>query len=217
MTEKTVATFSIVGFDPQTQELGIAVQSRFLAVGSVVPWAKAGVGAVATQSFANTAFGPRGLALLEEGKTAQEALDILIREDEGRGKRQVGIVDGQGRAASYTGDKCLKWAGGITGENFAAQGNILVSQETVEAMVETFLAAEGELAHRLLEALEAGQQAGGDSRGQQSAALLIVQEGAGYGGFNDRKVDLRVDDHHEPIQELKRLYLLHQEIFRTKK
>lgn len=168
MTEETVATFSIVGFDPQTQELGIAVQSRFLAVGSVVPWAKAGVGAVATQSFANTAFGPRGLALLEEGKTAQEALDILIREDEGRGKRQVGIVDGQGRAASYTGDRCLKWAGG-------------------------------------------------DSRGQQSAALLIVQEGAGYGGFNDRKVDLRVDDHHEPIQELKRLYLLHQEIFRTKK
>lgn len=217
MSGKTIATFSIIGFDPGTQELGIAVQSRFLAVGAVVPWAEAGVGAIATQSYGNTTFGPRGLALLEEGKTAQETLDILIQEDDGRAKRQVGIVDGQGRAATYTGDECLEWAGGITGENFAVQGNILVSEKTVRAMVDTFQKTEGELAHRLLEALEAGQRAGGDSRGQQSAALLIVQEGAGYGGFNDRKVDLRVDDHAEPIQELKRLYLLHQEFFGRKK
>jgi len=182
-------------------------------VGAVVPWAKAGVGAIATQSYANTAFGPKGLELLAAGKSAQEVLDLLIAEDPGRAKRQVGIVDAKGRAANFTGDECLDWAGGVTGENFTAQGNILVSEETVTALVETFQNSEGPLAERLLSALEAGQAAGGDSRGKQSAAILVVQEKAGYGGFNDVKVDLRVDDHEKPITELKRIYAVHQEIF----
>lgn len=211
--EQIVATFSIVAYDPNTQEWGVAVQSRFLAVGAVVPWAKAGVGAIATQSYANTTFGPRGLELLERGKSAQEVLDILIESDPGRDKRQVGIVDAQGNAANFTGEGCFDWAGGVTGPNFTVQGNILVSEETVQAMAETFIEAEGSLAHRLLEALEGGQAAGGDSRGQQSAALLVVQEGAGYGGFNDVKIDLRVDDHEEPISELKRIYQVHQALF----
>lgn len=208
-----VATFSIVGYDPQTDELGIAVQSKFLAVGSAVPWAKAGVGAIATQSYANTSFGPKGLALMAEGKTARETLDSLIAEDDGRDLRQVGIVDAKGNAATYTGSKCYDWAGGITGEHYAAQGNILVSQETVEAMGRTFEGTKGSLAERLLRSLDAGQAAGGDSRGKQSAALLIVKENGGYGGFNDRAVDLRVDDHPDPIRELIRIYNLHQLYF----
>lgn len=213
MAERIVATFSIVGYDPDAQEWGIAVQSRFLAVGSVVPWAKAGVGAIATQSYANTTFGPKGLELLAQGNSAQEVLDLLIESDPERDKRQVGIVDARGNVASYTGEGCFDWAGGITGQYFTAQGNILVSEETVQAMAKAFMEIEGSLAHRLLEALEAGQAAGGDSRGQQSAALLIVQEGAGYGGFNDVKIDLRVDDHPEPITELKRIYQVHQTLF----
>lgn len=213
MKEQIVNTFSIVGYDPKTQEWGIAVQSKFIAVGAVVPWAKAGVGAIATQSYANTTFGPKGLELLAQGKLAQEVLELLIAEDPGQAKRQVGIVDAKGNAASFTGDECLDWAGGITGGNFAAQGNILVSEETVDAMAETFQSTKGPLAHRLLQALEAGQAAGGDSRGKQSAAILLVQEKAGYGGFNDVKVDLRVDDHEKPITELKRIFKVHQEIF----
>ncbi|MFZ5824419.1 MAG: DUF1028 domain-containing protein [Bacillota bacterium] len=203
-----VATFSIVGRDPATGEMGIAVQSKFLSVGSVVPWAAASGGAIATQSYANVNFGPTGLELLRQGLSAQEALDRLLAGDPHRELRQVGIVDTEGRAATFTGQDCLPWAGGVTGPNFAAQGNILVSAETVEAMARTFQQTEGDLAHRLTEALDAGQQAGGDSRGRQSAALYVVKEAGGYGGRNDRYIDLRVDDHPEPIAELKRLLAL---------
>jgi uncharacterized Ntn-hydrolase superfamily protein len=212
-----VATFSIVGYDPDTQELGIAVQSKFLGVGAVVPWAKAGVGAVATQSYANTTFGPKGLELMASGKTAQETMDEIIQEDQGRAKRQVGMVDAQGNAATYTGEECYDWAGGVTGKHFAAQGNILVGKETVEAMATTYDKSEGSLAERLLKALNAGQEAGGDSRGKQSAALLVVKEAGGYGGYNDRAVDLRVDDHADPIQELIRIFHLHQLYFEKPK
>ncbi|NOZ26986.1 MAG: DUF1028 domain-containing protein [Chloroflexi bacterium] len=208
MTQKThvpVATFSIVAYDPAAQEWGIAVQSKFLAVGAVVPWAQAGVGAVATQSYANTSYGPKALALMAQGLSAQEALDTIVAEDPGRAQRQVGIVDAQGRAATFTGDECLAWAGGRTGPNYACQGNILVGPETVDAMAETFEASSGALADRLLAALAAGQRAGGDRRGQQSAALLVVKPDGGYGGFNDRYIDLRVDDHPKPIDELARL------------
>lgn len=212
-----VATFSIVGYDPKTAELGIAVQSKFIGVGAVVPWAKAGIGAVATQSYANTSYGPVGLELMAEGKTAQEALDILVANDEGRDKRQVGIVDATGNSATYTGAECYDWAGGVSGQNFTAQGNILVSKETVEAMGNTFQNTKGSLAFRLTQALDAGQKAGGDSRGKQSAALLIVKEKGGYGGYNDRAVDLRVDDHPDPIKELIRIFNLHQLYFEASK
>lgn len=206
-------TFSIVGFDPNTKELGVAVQSKFLGVGSVVPWAKAGVGAVATQSYANTSYGPKGFELIASGKCAKEAVAMLTVEDDQSELRQVGIVDAMGNAATYTGEKCYDWAGGITGQYFAAQGNILVSEETVTAMGRTFEEAEGALAERLLKALDAGQEAGGDSRGKQSAALLVVKENGGYGGFNDRYIELRVDDHLDPIKELIRIYQLHQLYF----
>ncbi len=200
-----VATFSIVGRDPVTGEIGIAVQSKFLSVGSVVPWAAADAGAIATQSYANTSFGSSGLELLRQGLSAEETLARLLENDPGREQRQVGIVDREGRSATFTGRDCLHWAGGLTGPNFAAQGNILVSAETVEAMARTFQETSGDLAHRLTEALDAGQQAGGDSRGRQSAALYIVKVAGGYGGLNDRYIDLRVDDHPEPILELKRI------------
>ncbi|MBD8069468.1 DUF1028 domain-containing protein [Bacillus sp. PS06] len=206
-------TFSIVGFDPKTNELGIAVQSKFLGVGAVVPWAKAGVGAVATQSYANTSYGPNGLELMAAGKTAQETLDQLVTDDSDREFRQVGIVDANGNAATFTGSKCYDWAGGITGEHFAAQGNILVGEETVLAMGRTFEQTEGTLAERLLKALDAGQEAGGDSRGMQSAALLVVKDQGGYAGFNDRFIDVRVDDHPDPIKELIRVYELQQLYF----
>ncbi len=212
--EYPLATFSIVGRDPDTGDLGVAVQSKFLAVGSVVPWARAGVGAIATQSYANTGYGPEGLKLLAEGElSAQEVLDRLIAADEERHLRQVGIVDAQGRAAAYTGEECFHWAGHIVGQDYACQGNILVSEDTVQAMARTFETAQGDLADRLVAALEAGQAAGGDSRGRQSASLLVVREKGGYGGFNDRYVDLRVDDHPMPIQELKRLLGLHRLYF----
>jgi len=201
-----VATFSIVAHDPDTGELGIAVQSRFFAVGAVVPWAKAGVGAIATQSFANTTFGPRGLELLAEGHTAQETLTLLLDEDPGAQQRQVGIVDAQGQATSFTGTECQAWAGHVVGPGYAAQGNILVGEETVQEMARAFRETQGMLAERLMAALEAGQAAGGDSRGQQSAALLVVKEGGGYAGFNDRYCDLRVDDHVTPIAELRRIF-----------
>jgi uncharacterized Ntn-hydrolase superfamily protein len=206
---KTVATFSIVAFDSGTEELGVAVQSKFLAVGSIVPWARAGVGAVATQAMANFDYGPRGLELMSRGKTAEETVEALISADDEREHRQVGVVDARGRAATFTGSECFEWAGGVTGESYAAQGNILVGQETVEALAKTFESAGDDLAGRLLTALDAGQAAGGDSRGKQSAALLVVREGGGYGGNNDRSLDLRVDDHPEPIKELIRLRELH--------
>ena len=207
---ETVATFSIVGYDPATGDLGIAVESRFFAVGSVVPWAKAGVGAIATQSFANTLFGPQGLELLAQGKSAQETLDTLVKQDPQADQRQAGIVDGQGRPATWTGAKCNAWAGGKSGRHYTAQGNILTGKEVVEAMASTFEAATNlPLADRLVKALAAGQAAGGDSRGQQSAALLVVRAKGGYAGYNDRYIDLRVDDSPKPIEELARLLELH--------
>jgi uncharacterized Ntn-hydrolase superfamily protein len=200
-----------VAWDPEAGQLGVATQSKFLAVGSVVPWARAGVGAVATQSWANTSFGPRGLDMLEAGKDPQETLDALLADDAERESRQVGIVDTQGRAAAFTGAQCFAWAGHRTGANYACQGNILVGEETVAALEAQFEATRGEeLADRLVAALAAAQEAGGDSRGQQSAALLVVQESGGYGGFNDRYLDLRVDDHARPIEELDRLVTLHK-------
>ena len=204
------ATFSVVAWDPNTGDLGIAVESRFLAVGAVVPWARAGVGAVATQAWANTRFGPDGLALLAEGLSAGDALSRLISGDEGREQRQVGMVDALGRSATYTGGDCTAWAGGRIGMGYACQGNILVNQATVDAMAETFEATRGGLWDRLVAGLAAGQAAGGDSRGQQSAALLVVREAGGYGGANDRFIDLRVDDHVAPIDELARLLALHK-------
>ncbi|MDH4208826.1 MAG: DUF1028 domain-containing protein [Anaerolineae bacterium] len=212
-SQRCRGTFSIVAYDPQAEEWGIAVQSKFLAVGSAVPWASAGVGAVATQSWANTSYGPRGLAMMEQGMSAQEVVTQLTEEDKDRALRQVGVVDAQGHAAAFTGEDCLDWAGHIVGQHYTCQGNILVSGDTVQAMAQTFEASAGSLVDRLIEALRAGQDAGGDRRGQQSAALLVVREKGGYGGFNDRYVDLRVDDHPAPIAELARLLKLHQLYF----
>lgn len=208
-----IATFSIVGSDPVTGELGIAVQSKFLAVGSVVPWAKAGVGAIATQAFANPTYGPDGLNMLEEGLTVEEVVQKLTTNDAQSQDRQLGIVDANGNAESYTGSDCYEWAGGVTGKNYAAQGNILVNKETVTEMGKIFEKATGSLADRLLAGLQAAQQAGGDSRGKQSAALYVVKEKGGYGGLSDTLVDLRVDDHPDPIVELERIYDLHQLYF----
>lgn len=210
---RLVATFSIVGFDPETQSLGVAVQSKFLAVGAVVPWARAGVGAVATQAMANLTYGPRGLDLMSQDYSAAETVEALTAADGDRDHRQLGVVDATGRAATFTGERCFDWAGGVAGDGFAAQGNILVGRETVDAMARTFREGDGDLASRLLAALEEGQQAGGDSRGKQSAALLVVRDGAGYGGDNDRLLDLRVDDHPDPITELVRLRGLHELYF----
>jgi len=209
----SLSTFSIVGHDPQAEEWGVAVQSKFLAVGAVVPWATAGVGAVATQSYANTSFGPDGLALMAQGLSAGQALDQLIAADEGRARRQVGLVDAQGQSATFTGDECHAWAGGIAATHYAVQGNILVSDATVEAMARTFKGAQGELADRLVAALAAGQAAGGDRRGKQSAAVVVVRAGGGYGGHNDRYMDLRVDDDPAPIERLKALVDLHHLFF----
>ncbi len=200
-----VATFSIVAFDPASGELGVAVASRFFAVGSVVPWAKAAVGAVATQSFANTTFGWRSLELMEKGATPQEVLDILIRHDEDPARRQIGIVAFDGQSETYTGSGCLPWAGGRNGPNYAVQGNILAGEAVVEAMEKTFIESKGTLADRIYASLIAGHNEGGDARGKQSAALLIVKENAGYGGYTDRAIDIRVDDHPEPFVELGRL------------
>ncbi|MDQ0252942.1 putative Ntn-hydrolase superfamily protein [Evansella vedderi] len=211
--DNLVATYSIVACDPETGELGIAVQSKFLAVGAVVPWAKANVGAIATQSWANTSFGPRGLQLLEEGYEPEKVVEMLLENDEGRELRQFAVMDAKGRVAAFTGKECFDWAGHQYGQNCSAQGNILVSEATVQALVETFESAEGTLAERLLAALDTGENAGGDSRGRQSAALYVVKENGGYGGYNDRQFDLRVDDHPEPIEELKRLYDLHMLYF----
>jgi uncharacterized Ntn-hydrolase superfamily protein len=204
------STFSIAAGDPETGDLGIAVQSKFLAVGAVVPWARAGVGAIATQAWANTSFGPEGLALMSAGSSAREAVDRLVGSDPDSGHRQVGAVDALGQAATFTGPECMPWAGGRTGLGYSCQGNILVGEATVAAMAETFERTPGGLWDRLVAALEAGQAAGGDSRGQQSAALLVVRAGGGYAGRNDRFIDLRVDDHPAPIDELRRLLDLHK-------
>ena len=202
---KTISTFSIVAHDPVTGELGIAVASRFFSVGSVVPWAKAGVGAVATQSFANTSFGWRGLELLEKGAAPGEVMEILLRDDDDPERRQFGIVSSDGKSITYTGNNCLSWAGGRSGPNYAVQGNILAGESVVTAMEKTFLETGGTLAERLYAALLAGEEEGGDARGKQSAALLVVKENAGYGGYTDRAIDIRVDDHPEPFIELGRL------------
>ncbi|MCS7209622.1 MAG: DUF1028 domain-containing protein [Fimbriimonadales bacterium] len=203
-----ISTFSIVGADPRTGEVGVAVASKFLAVGSVVPFAQAGVGAVATQSYANTTYGPRGLELLRQKVEPQKVIQRLTQADPQRERRQVGIVDAQGRSATFTGSGCIRWAGGIAGKHFAVQGNILTGEAVVKAMAEAFQKTDGELALRLMAALEAGEKAGGDSRGKQSAAILVARPKGGYGGFDDRYIDLRVDDHKEPVQELRRLLTL---------
>jgi uncharacterized Ntn-hydrolase superfamily protein len=199
-------TFSIVAADPEAGDWGIAVASKFPCVGAVVPWARAGAGAVATQSWANTSFGPDGLALMAEGVEASGALDRLLLGDDGREDRQVGFVDGSGRAATFTGSKCMEWAGGITGDGFAAQGNILVGEAVVAELARGFTETDGDLCDRLLAALLAGDAAGGDKRGRQSAALLVVRGGGGYEGRNDRYIDLRVDEHADPINELVRIF-----------
>ncbi|HEY6584246.1 MAG TPA: DUF1028 domain-containing protein [Gaiellaceae bacterium] len=210
----TYGTYSIAACDLEAGQWGVATQSKFLAVGSVVTWAEPQVGAVATQAYANPRYGPEGLALMREGLSAQEAVDRLTAADEGRDHRQLGIVDAQGRAATFTGSECQDWAGGRTGEGYAAQGNILVSRETVDALAETFERTAGRpLAERLLDCLDAAQAAGGDSRGQQSAALLVVEKDGGYANLSDVLVDLRVDDHARPLEELRRIYGLHQAIF----
>lgn len=212
---KPIATFSIVAFDPLRQEWGVAVQSKFLAVGAVVPWAQAGAGAVATQSYANLTYGPRGLEMMVAGISAEDTIAALTEADEGRALRQVGLVDKEGAAAAYTGADCHAWAGHIVGDGFACQGNILIPG-TVEAMAERFeglRGGSGELADWLVEALAAGQAAGGDSRGRQSASVLVVREGGGYGGNNDRYLDLRVDDDPKPIVALKKLVETHHLYF----
>jgi uncharacterized Ntn-hydrolase superfamily protein len=209
-----VATYSIVACDLDAGQWGVAVQSKFLAVGSVVPWAEPGVGAVATQAYANPRYGPDGLALLREGLSADQVVARLTDADEGRDERQLGVVDGEGRSASWTGSECMHWAGGRTGACYAAQGNILVGAETVDGLADTFESTAGlPLARRLLACLAAAQAAGGDSRGQQSASLLIVERDGGYAGLSHIAVDLRVDDHARPIDELERIHELHFRLF----
>ena len=206
LTAEPFGTFSIVAYDPESGDLGVAVASRYLAVGSVVPWAKTGVGAIATQASCNTSYGVKGLKMLQKGIGPQEVLDKLTEADEGRNTRQVGIVDATGASASYTGTEAHAWAGHRFAENYAIQGNILVGEEVALDMERVFLETEGDLSHRLMASLEAGDAAGGDSRGKQSAAILIVRDmGSGY---SDRYIDFRVDDHTEPIAELRRIYEL---------
>src|SRR4051794_9887842 len=213
-TDPVVATYSIAACDLDAGQWGVATQSKFLAVGSVVPWAEPGAGAVATQAYANPRYGPDGLALLREGLGAEEVVERLTSADEGRDHRQLGVVDAHGGSATFTGSACMDWAGGLAGPSFATQGNILVGEETVAALATTFTASAGNpLAERLLECLAAAQVAGGDKRGQQSAALLVVGRDGGYAGLSDVLVDLRVDDHAHPIPELTRLYRLHQLLF----
>jgi len=209
-----VATYSIAACDLDAAQWGVAVQSKFLAVGSVVPWAEAHVGAIATQAYANPRYGPDGLALLRDDVPAAEVVRLLVDADDGRDERQVGVVDRHGDAASYTGTACLDWAGGRTGAGYAAQGNILVGAETVDGLADTFEATAGKpLAERLIDCLAAAQLAGGDRRGQQSASLLVVERDGGYARLSDVVVDLRVDDHSRPVEELRRLYALHDQLF----
>ena len=209
-----VATYSIAACDLEAGQWGVATQSKFLGVGSVVPWAEPQVGAIATQAWANPRYGPDGLALLREGLSADEVVERLTSADDGRDHRQLGVVDGKGGSATFSGAECMDWAGGRTGPCYAAQGNILVSAETVDAIAETFEATPGRpLADRLLDCMDAAQEAGGDRRGQQSSALLVVERDGGYAGLSDSVVDLRVDEHERPLQELRRIYVMHQAIF----
>jgi uncharacterized Ntn-hydrolase superfamily protein len=209
-----VATYSLCACDLAAGQWGVATQSKFLAVGSVVPWAEPHVGAIATQAYANPRYGPEGLALLREGLSAENVVDRLTSADEERAHRQLGVVDAAGRGATYTGEDCLAWAGGRTGEGYAAQGNILVSGATVDALAETFESSAGKpLAERLLDCLDAAEAAGGDSRGRQSAALLVVERDGGYASLSDVLVDLRVDDHPDPLVELRRIYRMHDALF----
>jgi uncharacterized Ntn-hydrolase superfamily protein len=220
LAEPPVNTFSIVAFDPKTGDFGVAVQSKYFGVGSVVPWAKAGVGAVATQSYAKIGYGLDGLVAMSSGKAAREALDALLAADAKRALRQVAFIDAEGRVAVHTGDECNAWAGHRTGEHFSVQGNLLAGEGVVTAMAEAFekarTAGSGELAEWLTASLTAGQAAGGDKRGQQSAALLVVRAKGGPGGDNDRYIDLRVEDHPEPITELARLLALHRSFYRRR-
>ncbi len=195
-------TFSIVACDLDAPAWGVAVASKFPAVGAVVPWAQAEAGAVATQSFANTSYGPRGLELMGKGNSAEETLARLLQDDKDRDLRQVGLVDVNGHAATYTGEGCFPWAGGVSGEGYAIQGNILKSSKVVPAMERAFLKTKGSLPKRLHAALLAGDRAGGDKRGRQSAAIYVAKPGGGYGGFVDRWIDYRVDDHADPVQRL---------------
>lgn len=208
-----VATFSIVAVDPATGEIGVAVQSKIVGVGAIVPFAEAGVGAIATQSYANVKYGPDGLRFLKMKIPPENCLDLLTIDDPNRDSRQVGIIDAKGNAAHFTGSECNAWAGGIAGKNFSVQGNILTGSEVVEAMAEAFEQSDGVLAERLIASLRAGQAAGGDKRGRQSAALLIVREGWGYGGLDDKFRDIRVDEHETPIEELERVYKKHRALF----
>ena len=214
MAEPVVATYSIAACDLEAGQWGVAVQSKFLAVGSVVPWGEPEVGVIATQAYANPSYGPQGLALLRDGLSAGEVVERLTSEDDGRDHRQLGIVDAQGAGASWTGRHCNDWAGHRIGAGYAAQGNILVGEETVTALATTFEAnPQLPLAQRLIDCLAAAQVAGGDRRGQQSAALLVVQKDGGYGGLSDTLVDLRVDDHERPIEELRRIYAIQHRLF----
>ncbi|MBK8021483.1 MAG: DUF1028 domain-containing protein [Chloroflexi bacterium] len=207
------STFSIVAYEPGEQAWGVAVASKFLAVGAVVPWARAGAGAVATQSYAKISFGPDGLAMMAAGKSAQETLAALLAADPGRERRQVGLVDRNGNAVTFTGSECFDWRGGLVGEGFACQGNILAGEQVIQSMADAFRSARGELADRLLAALTAGDDAGGDKRGKQGAALLVVKPNGGYGGDNDRYLDLRVDDDPEPVVRLADLVTSHKLFF----
>ena len=211
---RSVSTYSICACDLDAGQGGVATQSKFLAVGSIVPWAVPGVGAVATQSYANPRYGPDGLRLLREGRSADDVVERLTTADPDRDLRQIGVVDGDGHAATFTGPGCHAWAGGRAGAGYAAQGNILVSAATVDALAETFEATEGTpLVERLLDCLDAAQAAGGDRRGQQSAAVLVVERDGGYAGLSDTLVDLRVDDHERPLEELRRLHGIHDLLF----
>ena len=211
---RVIATYSICAADLAAGRLGVATQSKFLAVGSVVPWAAPQIGAIATQAYANPRSGPEGLAMLAAGLSADEVVKRLTAADEDRDQRQLGVVDAAGRGASYTGAACHAWAGGRVGDGYAAQGNILVSGATVDALAETFVAtAASPLEERLLDCLDAAQAAGGDRRGQQSAALLVVERDGGYAGLSDVLVDLRVDDHPRPLDELRRLFGIHRALF----
>lgn len=209
-----LSTFSIIAADPQSGEVGIAVQSKFLCVGAVVPWARGGIGAVATQASAETSFGPRGLELLQQGYAPSDVIEALLSTDESPESRQFAVIDNHGRAASHTGGGCFEHAGSVTGVGYACQGNLLATASVVPAMAHAFESALGlRLAERMLAALQAGQRAGGDRRGQESAALLVVKPGGGYGGKNDRHIDLRVDHHDRPIDELEALLGLHRLYF----
>jgi len=213
MAEPIVSTYSIAACDLEAGQWGVATQSKFLAVGSVVPWAEPQVGAIATQAYANPRYGSEGLVLLGDGVSAEQVVDKLTSADEGRDHRQLGVVDREGHSASFTGEECLEWAGGRTGPCYAAQGNILVSGATVDALAETFEGSDGPLANRLLDCLDAAQSAGGDRRGQQSAAILVVEKDGGYAKLSDVVVELRVEDHQRPLEELRRLYRLHEALF----